>query len=114
MSLILWANYIEDKTFVIDGTGTRTKVINRERKQTLSGRDYTASVISEILTLAGQLNNDTYIKLAKARKVRNSWLHNLTSISSMMAAECIQTAQTLVKEVSGIELLVNLSHSSRL
>lgn len=110
----LWDKYLIDRTFLADDNGVSIKVINSDRKKLLSGTDYTASVISEVLALAGRLRHNTYLGLSKARKARNGWLHNLTPISSMVARECIQTAQTLLKEVTSIDLAVNLSHSSRL
>jgi hypothetical protein len=112
---IRWDAYIEEKSYASAGTDHQgMKVITSDRRKTLTGLDYTASVVSEVLALAGKLNHETYLKLTNARRGRNGWLHNFTPISDRMAAECIQTAQTFLQETSGVELLISLSHSSRL
>jgi len=111
---IRWDAYIEEKSYASTGTDQRTKLINSDRRKTLAGLDYTASVMSEVLALAGKLNHETYLRLTKARRGRNGWLHDFTPISDRTAAECVQTAQTFLQEASGVELLISLSHSSRL
>jgi len=111
---ILWDSYIEEKSTAVDKDNKEIKVINSERKQMLQGRDFTASVVSEALALAGRLKHDTYVKLTKVRRTRNAWLHNLEPISGLAACESIQTAELFLKEISGVGLQIHLSYGSRL
>jgi len=111
---ILWNNYIENKAIEAGDHKNESKVISKERRKILQGRDFTASIISEALALAGLLEHEMYLALTKVRRQRNAWLHGLEPISGIAAVECIKTAQRFLKEVSGIELAVHLSYGARL
>lgn len=109
-----WHEYIKEQGEEHDATGKPLRILNSDRRKSLHGTAYTASIISEVLSLAGILDHDLYTKLASSRNARNKWLHNLAPISDRMAAEAIQTAQQFIKEVCGIDLSISLSHSSRM
>jgi hypothetical protein len=112
---ILWGRYIAEKTTAVDDAGKDIQVINKDRrKNLLQGRDYTASVVSETLALAGLLKHDIYLKLTDVRRTRNAWLHELTPITGQDANHSIQTAELFFKEITGIRLAVHLSYGSRL
>lgn len=74
------------------------KFINSKRKQTLTGRDFTASIVSEFLSLSGLLPFDKYKLASRVRQTRNDWLHKLHTIDSADAAEAIVLAQFLLRE----------------
>ena len=67
-----WVNYLESKnqTFPDD-----SKRISAERKKTLTGRDYTISVISSILELSDILSFPLYKKIDTVRGYRNKVVH---------------------------------------
>ena len=110
---VVWDDYITKNSSLKEEDGKVTTIINSDRKKNLLGPDFTASVISEVLALAGPLKHETYVKLSNARKARKHWLHNLTPISTTAASACIQIAELFLKEVSGIELLAEFSYSTR-
>lgn len=111
---IIWDSYIASSHAPIGAAGKPKERINKERKKMLTGRDFTASVMSEVLELAGPLKHEIYRKLSEVRRRRNAWLHSMEPISGMIAREGIRAAELFFKEVSQIELDVHLSYSARL
>jgi len=62
--------------FLVSGDRRReaqTPPMNKRGRAKFNGRDYSASVIIEILALNGQLDNKLYCNLEAARKARNGW-----------------------------------------
>lgn len=102
----LWKRYIEEnRTRLIDGT--EVAFINSDRKARLiSGRDYTASVVSESLSLVGVLPHDVYVELDKVRKDRNAFLHDLTAVPRVSADRALTVAERMLREVSNLDLTV--------
>ena len=68
-----------------------------DRKEKLTGRDFTASIISEGLSLAGILPFEQYKQFSRVRKKRNAWLHDLHAIDQLDAAEAIVLAQFMLR-----------------
>lgn len=56
--------------------------ISRERKKLFAGRDYTASVICQMLSLHNRITDDMLERLNDARKRRNEFAHSLAAISA--------------------------------
>lgn len=84
--------------------GPEGKFINSERKQKLTGRDFTASIISEYLSLSGIISLERYKQISSVRQTRNEWLHKLRTIDRADAAKAIGVAQSLLRETGIIEL----------
>ncbi|CAL9311985.1 hypothetical protein SUDANB135_04868 [Streptomyces sp. SudanB135_2055] len=82
--------------------------IASSRKQKLTGRDFTASVVSEALELAGIISLDTLTALDKARKARNAWMHSIKSPNHQDAREAIGLASQMLSEVLGRRLAVGV------
>ena len=59
--------------------------MNSDRRQKLTGRDYTASVKIEMLALAGRLTSEEYANAEVVRKARNKWMHELRPVTSSTA-----------------------------
>jgi hypothetical protein len=98
----LWEEYVQ-------GNKERNgkPFINRKRADNLltDSRTYSAAVIAEILSLAGYLDNDLYIKISEVRKKRNDWMHSLGGgISSKDAATAGDVAVQLLKIVRDITI----------
>lgn len=85
--------------------------LNSKRRDKLRGRDFTASVILEILELAGELPHELFSKVDSIRKARNDWLHSLGDVSDSAAAMAVLSTQELMKHVSAINVSVCLSRS---
>ena len=77
------------------------------------GRDFSASTLTEFHELAGLLSFEMYNKLNQARQIRNAWMHNLESATDHDAANALQIAQELLKEMFSVELKIQLARSSQ-
>lgn len=104
----LWNRYIENhrqRTI----SGTVKTFINAERKQKLEDdRSFTASIITEILSLAGDLPLNTYKDIEVVRKKRNKWLHDLEPIEWESAKLSIKVAEDMLQLVENIDFNVLL------
>lgn len=79
------------------GNGVSSR-ISRDRRKKLEGRDYTASVMVEMLELFGCLSDDLYKNLETARKARNNWAHDMRVPSGSDVLSCIQSIQALLSK----------------
>ena len=77
--------------------------MTRDRKKKLLGRDYTASVMVEMLEIQGRLTDALYKNLEIARKARNNWAHDMTVPSGGEVLACQQAIQELLAR-KGIQL----------
>lgn len=106
----MWERYLEDRaTQKIDGV--EKKVINSKRREKLTGRDYSASIISEILSLAGNLSFSDYEELGLVRVARNNWIHDLKAVDRDIANKALLLAQRMFDQVEGVYFTV-FPHSS--
>lgn len=74
-----------------------------DRKKKLLGRDYTASIMVEMLELHGRLTTTLYKNLEIARKARNNWAHDMTVPSGAEVWACQESIQELLAR-KGIKL----------
>lgn len=81
-----------------------TKKLTKNRRDKLTGRDYTASVIIEMLELNGRISSDIYKLLEDARKARNKWTHEMQVPNQNDVNSCMQAIQKLLLEFKGIKI----------
>ena len=74
------------------------------RRARLVSRDYSASVISEILEITCRLDYQTYRLLDKARKSRNDWAHKMKEPSSSEVLAAIRGMERLFQQVKGVDI----------
>lgn len=86
-----------------DSNRTADSKLTRDRKKKLLGRDYTASVMVEMLELHGRLTEKLYKNLEVARKARNNWAHDMAVPSGGEVWACQQAIQELLAR-KGIQL----------
>jgi hypothetical protein len=96
----LWDQYLGDQE--TQGAIKLTK----ERRDRLGGIDFTASVVAEVLSIAGRLSHDDYERLSAVRKKRNKWVHKLATIDMADAAKAIVVAQSLLRAAKLLEIEV--------
>ncbi|MEA2414279.1 MAG: hypothetical protein QOI58_936 [Thermoanaerobaculia bacterium] len=84
--------------------------MSSDRRKKLLGRDYTASVMVEMLELHGKLSGPLYNNLESARKARNNWAHDMDAPSSAEVSACQQAIKELLAR-KGIHL--SLQHGFR-
>lgn len=85
--------------------------LTKERKKLLEGRDYSASVISQILSLCNNIDDDLLDRLNYARKKRNAFAHSLERISSGDAGSAIRLATDMITRIADIRVTSQLSLS---
>jgi hypothetical protein len=95
---VLWEATIEE---VKAAAASRMK---KERRTKLDGRDYTASVIIEILELKGKLDQELYSHLETARKARNRWAHKFVAPNLGEIHSCMRSAEIMFRKFLGIDL----------
>ena len=71
-----------------------------KRRDLLSGRDYSASVVSQILSITGKIDDAMLERLDNARKTRNNFVHGLTPINSKDAVDCIKISADLISSIT--------------
>jgi hypothetical protein len=105
-----WNSYIaSQRKRNIDGE--ETVFINADRVKKLAGRDYTASVRTEVLSIVNSLSFGAYRKIENARRVRNDWMHELHDVRMSDASESIEVAAELFDSVFGFQLPTGVSLS---
>jgi hypothetical protein len=98
--LVLWKDMLDER----NAQGRTPNRIGRERRKKLTGRDYTASVMTEVLEISGRINHEIYRLLELARKSRNDWTHQMREPKESEAYICIQALTRLLQHVKGIRL----------
>ena len=99
-----WSKLLED-------TNTSGNVADRMpkvRRAKLTGRDYTASVMVEMLEISGRIDHDLYRLLEVARKARNKWAHEMRVPKQSEVIFCIRAVERLLRHVRGVHLSVSL------
>lgn len=79
--------------------GVRDKASDRmskERRKKLTGRDYTASVMTELLEINGDIVQELFRMLDVARKARNAWAHEMRSPHEAEIRFCLVAAERLL------------------
>jgi hypothetical protein len=99
-----WETHLRELNSQHTVPGSEEKFINSERKQKLTGRDFTASLILEALSLFGLLPFDKYKLASRVRQARNDWLHKLHTIDRMDAAEAILLAGSMLRDIRVLDV----------
>ncbi len=89
------------------------KRINKDRKNLLIGRDFSASIVSNILELTDVIDFKFFKNIDAVRKLRNDIAHSLESEkpTADQARLAMETAQTMIEKTWGISIAVNYSYS---
>ena len=70
----------------------KNKEVSNNRQKKLKGRDYTASIKTEILNLFEYIEEDEYLILNNLRKKRNDFMHELVNIPHGIAEKSFNLA----------------------
>jgi len=94
----LWNRYL-DKNRNRGGT----PFINRKRLDKLNDtRTFTASVVTEILSLAKYIDKGLYEDMSSVRQVRNNWIHSLKAVSredAMLSNDVCEQMFSIVRSI---------------
>jgi hypothetical protein len=75
----LWVEFLKEKQNEIAGA----KRISGKRRDFLTGRDFTASIISNILELCDILDKEVFDKIEQIRSKRNKIVHSLEKVNNL-------------------------------
>lgn len=78
--------------------------ISAKRRETLTGRDFTISVVCEVLSLLDRLPFGLYRRQGAVRRARNKWMHQLEPVEVAESAQSLFLALDLLRLVWGIDL----------
>jgi hypothetical protein len=80
--------------------------VSKERRTKLTGRDYTASVMVEMLEISNRISNDLYRSLEIARKARNHWAHEMRAPKESEVGVAIRAMEELLTKAFDVKLLL--------
>lgn len=100
---LLWDQLIADQI-------GRSKMPSSRKNRLESSRDYSASVIIEILEIDGRLDFETYQLLETARKSRNDWAHKMKEPSSVEVSAAVRGMERLFELVKGVDILFQMTY----
>lgn len=111
---IEWSRWLDSKNGKVGETSNGQSImrINSDRKQQLTGRDYTASIISQNLELLDILTHDDFKDINEVRQNRNAIAHKAGTECGMdepMLA--LRTAMKLFSREFGMDVVPNLTRS---
>jgi hypothetical protein len=104
-----WLTHLHDLDNKHAATGAENKFISKTRADKLTNHDFTASIISEILSLFGILPFDKYNLVSSARVKRNKWVHNLDTIGRSDAAKVIMLAQFMLRDTGIFDVEISFN-----
>lgn len=96
-----WKAMLEEKANATPGR------LPKDRRDKLTGRDYTASTVVEMLELHGVIDRELYRLLEIARKARNRWAHDLRVPGERDVQMCLRALQTLLFQVKKLPLVLS-------
>jgi hypothetical protein len=99
MISLLWVKLLEDVT-----TTTGVVRMPNSRRQKLVGRDYTASVMLEMLEINERIDHEMYRLLDLVRKARNKWAHEMRMPKENESNFSIHAVQRIIQQVKGVRL----------
>jgi hypothetical protein len=105
----LWQRYIQVNRNR-EVKGEMAVFINKDRKEKLQGRDYSASTVSEILSLANEIPHDIYQDMSRIRQIRNDWIHGLKQVARTDTALAIDLAERILNFVGNVSLQAKINH----
>lgn len=106
---VLWERYIDQSAARQESSGY---VLNNRRRVRLNGREFTTSIIAEVLALAGVIDQELFDDLARARSARNKWVHALAPVAHDAASSGVRSTQRLLELTTSVQVAAPLTLAS--
>ncbi len=103
---VLWERYVDDSAASPARTGY---VLNKKRRDRLHGADFTTSIVAEVLSLVGVIDQELFDQLSHARSARNRWVHGLAPVAHDAASSGVCSAERLLEMTTGVHLAAPLT-----
>lgn len=105
----LWKSHVDSLN---SESSDGRKRINRERRDFLTGRDFTISMVSNLLELWGELPNLQFQDIDLVRGFRNKIVHGHNFAPDAAATQlAMKTAQGMIERLWGLSFRTNMSYS---
>ena len=105
----LWQEHIEGLNEKFESGRRR---VNRERKDFLTGRDFTISAISNLLELWGILPFEQFQKVDKVRGYRNKIVHSLGFVPGAGESQlALNVAKSMIGRIGNVEFTPSMGYS---
>lgn len=108
----IWDNYLDECAETQAVADDRT-FINSARREKLNGRDFSASTITEFLSLSGKIDFGIYKKLNRVRQNRNRWLHKMTPVACTDSCASLNLAIEILRVSSLLDVKFYIPCCSR-
>jgi len=105
-----WRTYLS----VADSRSGGPTAISRDRRKRLEGRDFSASIVTEALSLAGRLDEPHRESLDVARRARNAFAHQLSQCDPVKAFLGASVAAQMIGQDAGCDFRVGSGYSYQL
>lgn len=102
---IIWNDLLDR---LDDRKGGHTR-INNKRRENLTGTSYTASIVTQMLSLHGEIDDELLVALDAARQRRNAFAHRLGPVAADDVGKVLRTATTLISRIVGMRVESQLS-----
>lgn len=103
----IWSDFLEKTNSTREGDAPR---ISKKRREKLTGRDFTMSIICEALELSDVIETDLLRDIDVARSLRNRVVHQQCRPSNEECRHCILVATKVVKFKWNFEFVPNLGY----
>lgn len=103
MISIMWRKHLQEHR-----TTVHPQRMPKARFKKLTGRDYTASIMTENLELSGKLSHKVFQMLEVGRKARNKWAHELSPPTEQDVRTTITVAEMLIEEAFGVPIKLSV------
>ena len=105
----LWATHLDAQNQDLPDGRRR---INRERRDFLTGRDFTISIVLNMLELSGVLEHEVFEKIDAVRGFRNKIVHgHVFGPGADDATLALQTARAMIERLWNVRFTPNLAYS---
>ena len=104
---VMWFN-LQSQIDVTSGGHTK---INKDRRKLLAGRDYTASIVSQVLSICGKIDDEMLKRLDEARRKRNEFAHKLIPVETDDAGRAIRLVTDMITNMAGVRVTSQLALS---
>ncbi len=93
---VLWKRFVDSGYKRIN---SQAVIMGKRKDILMSSRDFTASIKSQILNLAGVYTDDTLRRMDEVRRIRNDFMHNLERAYSRESGAAILIANEVLSLV---------------
>jgi hypothetical protein len=102
----IWSSHLDDaeRKHTAELGGSDRKFINADRRTKLTGRDFTTSIVSEVLSLNGLLSFEQYKLTCDVRQTRNAWLHKCHAIGRSDSGAAINLARLMLQRANILDI----------